>query len=93
METKEEILTELEMKIEAICSKYENAFKGSNRDLKSFFDNNGAMIKKEIATESTNALHKGILNNLAQDKDFTQKILELNYIGAEKIHNSIISLQ
>ena len=47
---------------------------------------------KEIASESTNTLHNGILNNLASDQDFTQKVLELNYLGAFRLYEKLVNL-
>jgi hypothetical protein len=92
MATKQEILDTLAVRIEAIVFKYENAFKASDKDLKKFFEENGNQIRKEIASESTNALHSGILSNLANDQDFTQKVLELNYIGAFNLQKKIVEL-
>jgi len=90
--TKEEILQELEINIDAICFNYQNAFKKSEENLQTFFNSNGEKIRKEIANASTNALHNGIMNNLAQDQDFTQKVLEQNFLGAQKLHNSLLDL-
>lgn len=60
--------------------------------MKFFFEDNGNQIRKEIASESTNTLHNGILNNLASDQDFTQKVLELNYLGAFRLYEKLVNL-
>ena len=91
MATKQELLDELSIKIETIAFKYENAFKASDKNLKFFFEDNGNQIRKEIASESTNTLHNGILNNLASDQDFTQKVLELNYLGAFRLYEKLVN--
>jgi len=92
MATKQELLNELTVKIEAIMFKYENLFKASDKDLRKFFEENGNAIRREIASESTNIIHNGILSNLASDKDFTQKVIELNYLGAFNLHKRLEDL-
>ena len=66
MATKEDLLKELEIQIETIHFKYVNLFKNSGQDLKSFFEQNGSNMRRDIASESTNTLHQGIMNNVSE---------------------------
>lgn len=91
MTRREDLLKDLEIKIEAIRFRYVNLFKSSGQELKKFFEDNGRSMRGDLAHESTNTLHLGIMNGVS-DPEFAQRVMELNLLGAYNIQEELYNL-
>ena len=74
MNNQEKLLSELKIKMDAIISKYEVAFKQSQKRPEEFFDEFSETIHKELARVATDTLHDSILSGLSYEVNFIQSV-------------------
>lgn len=82
---KENILKELQIQIESVIFQFDNNYRNSNDDFEKFIKANFQIFKEKIAKLTTDAIHKAIVNNLSNDKDFIADIVNQNSESFENL--------
>jgi hypothetical protein len=74
MNNQESLLTELKIKMDAIISKYEVAFKQSQKRPEEFENESSETIRGELARVATDTVHDSILAGLSYNENFIQSV-------------------
>lgn len=85
MNNQENLLADLEIKMDAIILKYENAFKLTQNKLEEFLKENYETVRSELARVATDTIHNSIVNSLNNDEHFIFSIQKLNVGSVYKL--------
>jgi len=85
MNNQETLLAKLAIKMDAIISKYEVAFKQSQNKPEEFLKEISEALSSELARVATDTIHNSILMGLSHDENFIQSIENLNVGSFNKL--------
>ncbi|MCR5860936.1 hypothetical protein LRS05_01705 [Flavobacterium sp. J372] len=89
MATKDDLLKDLEIKMDAINLRYEAAFQEVKAEPEDFFNANYTSYRSELAKTATDTLHNLIMSGLGNDEDFVLSVQKLNISSVYKLMLSL----